>query len=339
MSDDFESAWEPGFEGDRRLVVAKLGFFQRSFPAPSHYIKRFYHRVLPIPVEDWALDVSDRLLGPGCAVRSHLAIRFQPTLRFAETHLESGMDFGERIRQGYRQLLLDLVEQSLDSLPKTIWLSQDYADIEAYIETLVHELLAVKEIQSRCTCSISLIFSNEQDDAEMALAAMMDPDYQALISPLKNRRHQAHLQNEREQFERTSEEYRLRVEHEEKMTELLRLETEALQKRQEQEAQKVRAELAIRETQSREQYESDLRLRLEQIHQEAHLRQVQLEVELEEKNNRAAAMNDVEQHLHREIEFLTLERQRLLLEEEIQEVKLAKLKGWNTNTKARLIAE
>ncbi len=335
MSTRPDTIWEAGFEPDRRLVVAKLWGLQWAFPMPRNYVKRPYHQLIPIPIQDWELDMEQNFLGGWCQVKIHLSIRFQPTWRFAKSLLDNEAGSETTIRQDYRPLIEDRVMQTLESLPPDIWLSSTYADIEDYLEMQVQTLLAVKEIQSRCHCSFQFDFSRGEpapDNSEVAL----DLRYQTIVSQLKTRLHEARLCVQRESFARVEEESRLRIEHEQKMIDLLRLETEVLQQRQEEESRKIRTTMAIQETETRERYESDLRLRLEQIHQEANLRQVQLESELAEKNQRATAINDVEQHLHREIEFLTLERQRLLLEEEIQESKLAKLKGWTASIRPRL---
>jgi L-ribulose-5-phosphate 3-epimerase UlaE len=67
----------------------------------------------------------------------------------------------------------------------------------------------------------------------------------------------------------------------------------------------------------------------------ANLRKLEMEADVDEKNRRAQTMDDMDAHLRREIELLAMERQRLLLEEEIREVKVAKAKGWVINAKRR----
>jgi hypothetical protein len=51
------------------------------------------------------------------------------------------------------------------------------------------------------------------------------------------------------------------------------------------------------------------------------------------------ALDDVELHLRREIELLALERQRLGLEEEIHDVRVARAKGWVINARRRFAQE
>lgn len=337
MSTRPDTAWEAGFEADRRLVVARLWGLEWSFPMPRHYVKRFHHELISIPIEDWELDVEQRFPGGWCRVQTRLTIRFQPTCRLAKSFIDNHAEMGAMIRQQYRPLIEDRVVQTLESLPPDIWLSASYADIEDYLEMQVQTLLAVKDIQSRCHCSLQFDFNTEQPAPEHEAA--LDLRYQDIVSQLKTRLHEARLRAQREAFAQKEDEARLRIEHEQGMIALLKQETEVLQQRQEEESRKAKTTIAIEEVDVRERYESELRLRLEQIHQEALIRQAQLESELAEKNQRAVAMSDVEQHLHREIEFLTLERQRILLEEEIQESKLARLKGWSASTRPRLTAE
>jgi len=326
MSEPTRTVWDPGFEPERKLVVASLAGFRWCYPDRHSRIKRFAYRIIAIPVEDWILDIESWPLGAWCKVNTRLDIRFQPTHRFVEARLEDDRGVSDIVRETYHSFLRDQVERLLSGLPADIWLEADHADVETCIEDDIQEFLAVAGVQSRCRCRLRFTFEEEDLEPDHGMTANFR--HQAVIQTLRDRLHAARRQHQQTCFEQEIQATQLRIEQQKQLSALLRLETEALEQRKEAETRKTRAELALQEIAVREKYESDLRLRLDQIQQEAHLRQVQLDSELNEKNNRAAAMTDVEQYLHREIEFLTLERQRLLLEEEIQGVKLARLKGW-----------
>jgi len=329
MSRPNPMVWEPGFEPERKLVVVRLAGFQWCYPKAHPGVRWFHHRVIAIPVENWLLDIESWPLGAWCKVSTRLEIRFQPTHRFVEEHLEDNRRAGEIVRETCHGFLVDQVERLLSGLPADIWLETDHADIETCIEDDLQEFLILSGIQSRCRCRLRFTFQAEAPQADQAITA--HARHQAVIQTLQARLHTARLHHQQACFEQETEACQRRIEQQQQLSALLERETETLEQRKAVETRKARAEIALQEVATREKYESDLRLRLDQIQQEAHLGQVQLESERQEKHNRAAAMTDVEQYLHREIEFLTLERQRLLLEEEIQTVKRARLRGWTVS--------
>ncbi|MEY4194809.1 MAG: hypothetical protein RLZZ226_1177 [Pseudomonadota bacterium] len=324
MNSARDAVWEPGFEPERKLAVIRLGGLQWCFPASQSGMRRFYQRIIPVPVEDWTLDLRDWSPGSGCTVNARLDLRFQPTLAFVQGCLNQAQSAGDIIRHTYHTLLQDQVEQRLESLPPEIWLDDDLSDIETCIGQEIQEFMILSQIQSRCHCTLRFRFLDEVADPGHDTASR--PRHQAVIRTLRERLHQARLRHQQDIFEQQAEASRCRIEQQQKMTALLREETEALERHVEEEARKIRAGIALEEVATREKMAGELRLHLERIHQETQLRQTWFETDLAEKNSRAAAMNDVEQHLHREIEFLTLERQRLLLEEEIQQTRQARFK-------------
>lgn len=324
MNSARDAVWEPGFEPERKLAVIRLGGLQWCFPASQSGMRRFYQRIIPVPVEDWTLDLRDWSPGSGCTVNARLDLRFQPTLAFVQGCLDQAQSAGDIIRHTYHPLLQDQVEQRLESLPPEIWLDDDLSDIETCIGQEIQEFMILSRIQSRCRCTLRFRFLDEVADAGHDTASR--PRHQAVVRTLRERLHQARLRHQQDIFEQQAEASRCRIEQQQKMTALLREETEALERHVEEEARKIRAGIALEEVATREKMAGELRLHLERIHQETQLRQTWFETDLAEKNSRAAAMNDVEQHLHREIEFLTLERQRLLLEEEIQQTRQARFK-------------
>lgn len=142
-------------------------------------------------------------------------------------------------------------------------------------------------------------------------------------------------QAQREAYEQTLAEQRRKLEQEEELFALARRE-EALRKtRLEREIERLRSDLNTEEILQSEQRNSETRLREEQIRHTARLRELEMDADLNEKTRRAQSMDDMEDHIKREIELLAMERQRLLLEEEVREVKVAKAKGWVINAKKR----
>lgn len=331
-----EAQWEAGFEGDRRVVVAKLGPFLRVYPRPRNYAGRFYQRVYDLRIEDWLVPLEPLQLGGLCSVKARLSLRFQPTLKFAREHLDRIDDLGSYIRNSYQTLLQDAAEQELRTLEGAEQPDQETALIERRIESLAHELLAMRDIQSRARCAIDVVFASPDSLDEHAVHA--DPKFKGIYLELLKRRREAAEQVAREQYSQLLQDQRLKLEHEERMLELLKKEADLRRQKQAQETEVVRSGLSADELRYTEQIDSEVRLREERIRHEARLRQMELEADLAEKNLRAEALTDVEEHLRREIELLALERQRLMLEEEIHDVKVARAKGWVIGGKRRLSA-
>ena len=329
--DDFH--WEAGFEGDRRVVVARIGPFKRVFPRPRRYTQRFYHRVYELAIEDWRIPLDTPYLGPLCTLAAELSIRFQPTLRFVREHLDRVDQLGDYIRTSYLTLLQDAAEQELRALESTDWLDRGHTLLERRIETVAHELLAIRDIQSRARCRIEARYANPEQLEEHA--TNVDARYQGVVLELMRRRRDASERLAREHYERRVLEQQMKLEHEERMLDLLQREAELHRLKQEQETERTRREISADETRFSEQTESEIRLREERIRHEARLRQMELEADLRDKNLRAQGLTDVENHLRREIELLAMERQRLALEEEIHDAKVARARGWVISAKRR----
>ncbi|MDV3242005.1 MULTISPECIES: coiled-coil domain-containing protein [Methylocaldum] len=329
---DSNSHWEAGFEGDRRIVVSVLGPYRRVFPRPNRFIRRFYHRVYELKIEDWQIPLEPLRLGTLCTIEAELSIRFQPTIKYAHEHLDHIANLGAYIRANYLTLLQDAAEHELRQLEQTEF-EDNHVLMERRIENIANELLAMREIQCRTRCTIRTVFA-ELDNIE-EYAETVDAKHNGIYLELVRRRRQLNERLAREHYERETNERKLKLEHEERMLELIRREAELRKAQRDHETEHVRAELTTEETRAAEQYDSEVRLREARIHHETRLKQLELEADLAEKTRRAGALDDVENQLKREIELLALERQRLLLEEEIHDVKIAKAKGWVINAKRR----
>jgi len=324
--------WEAGFEGDRRVVVSVLGPYRRLFPRPKGFVRRFYHRVYELKIEDWQIPLESLRLGALCTIEAELSIRFQPTVKYARENLDRIADLGGYIRTHYRTLLQDAAEQELRQLEQAE-IEDNHARMERRIENAVNELLAMRDIQCRTRCTIRTVFADPEtlEDPAETIGSKHNGIYLELI----RRRRQLNERLAREHFEREANERRIKLEHEERMLELMRREVELRRAQRDHEAEHVRAELTAEETRAAEQYDSEVRLREARILHETRLKQMELDADLAEKARRAGALDNAEDQLKREIELLALERQRLLLEEEIRDVKIAKAKGWVINAKRR----
>jgi hypothetical protein len=197
----------------------------------------------------------------------------------------------------------------------------------------MNELLAIRNIQCRARCLIEPSFTeiDESDTEALAPWSRHKTIYLALLRRKREASQRIHL----ETTEQLAKEQRLRLEREAKLLELMRQENELLKARRAEEIAKIQAELTAEETRLAEQRHSEARLREEQIRHDARLREMEMDADFQEKDRRAQTMDDMENHLKREIELLAMERQRLLLEQEVREVKVARAKGWIINAKKR----
>lgn len=323
-----DDRWIAGFEGDRRIVVARLGPYLRVFPRPENFTRRFYHRVYTLPIVDWQLALEPPHLGPLCTASARLAIRFQATCRYASEHVEHLDDLAAYIKTQYQSLLQDAAESELKALQAGEWLEHGQDRLAQQIEDLVHEVLAIRNIQSRCRCSIDAHF--HEVDPAVIHADLCSTDLTRKRIALKTlRRHHEiteHLTRNRHEGER--QEQQLKLENQEKLLEFMRRETELLQLRQQEELTQVRHAILNDETRHSENIDSRLRQQQEQLRHEAELKRMGLAAALNEKAERATVLTEVQTHLEREIELLAMERQRIALEEEINTIKQSRVRGW-----------
>lgn len=329
-----DPTWEAGFEVGRSIVVSRFGPWLRVFPRPKRHTRRFWQQIHTLPIHEWEITLEPLRLGSFCRITAGLNILFQPTLRFAREHVEHLPRLDVHIRNSYEILLKDRAALKLRCVEKeTRWIEQGFAEIERLIAEDVNELLALRNIQCRSRCRIEARFENPDALEPEDLAPWSR--HRTVYLELLRRQRKVAEEVERAQSERILAEQRARLQREQELLELQRQE-EMLRKQQlEREIERLRAELAAEEIRVSEQRESEARQAEAQILHAARLRQLETEADIQEKTRRAAGLNDMENHLKREIELLALERQRLLLEEEVREVRIAKARGWVIHAKKR----
>ncbi|QSA98028.1 hypothetical protein [Methylococcus sp. EFPC2] len=326
--------WDAGFEAGRSIVLSRLGPYLRVYARPARYVPRFWHRVHELPVYDWTIDPEPLRLGAFCRIGARLQIRFQPTLGYARAHLEALSELDRQIRENHAALLHDLVEQEMRWMETDAgWLESGCAGTERAIEQGVHELLALRSIQSRCRCQIEAQFDTEA----LADAAATNPwsRHRTVYEALRRRSHAEEAELARERAEQALAEQRAKLKREEELLEI-KCHEEAIRRQQlQREIERLRAELEAEETKRNAERASEARQGEEQIRHMAQLRKLEMESDLQDRYRRAAGMDEMEEHLKREIELLAMERQRLMLEDEIREVRLAKARGWVINAEKR----
>ena len=329
-----EYVWEAGFESGRCLVVSRFGPILRSFPRPQRFRKRFWQHIHPLPIHDWHLPTEGLQLGDFCEISAQVHIRFQSTIQYARDHLDLLSELNVHIQSAHEPLLKDLVEENLYAMGNDPgWLESGHGRIERDIERAINERLAINNIQSRTRCRIATNFKELDETDEHGQFPWCR--HQAIYQALLQRQREIQAQRQQIDTDRLEQERRRALEEEEQLLTARLREDILRQARLAEEAERVRAELAHDERLQAEQRDSEARMREEQIRHTARIRDLELTTELEEKARRAQTMEDMEEHLKREIELLALERQRLLLEDEVREVKMSKARGWVINAKKR----
>ena len=333
---DEESRWIAGFEGDRRVVLSQWGPWKRLFARPRDYTRKFHHRVIDLRIEDWTLRLTPPTLGQLCTFSATLDIRFQPTLPFARQHLDHLDHLGNHIRSLFHPVIRDAAEEALRDLESGAWLELGHGRLERDIEDLVQELLALRDVQSRCRCRIDATFTEVDPDQLNADIASTDPARNLVALQLMKRQRESQERLARERHHHYLMEQKLRLEQQSEVLELMRRETDMIKAQESELTLKAREQLLAEESRQRERIESDVRLMRERIRLESEVKDLELQASLEEKHQRETSFPDVHGHLQREIELLAMERQRLALEDEIQKTKQTRAQGWFSNVRNSL---
>lgn len=334
MNDAFESDhWDPNFVGDHYVVLTRLGPFRKLFLKPRDFTPRFYHRLTELSIEDWSLPVPTREFGDALRVGVELSIRFQPTLAYVRGNPDSLDQIGHAIRMRYQRVLLDMAQEELRVLEDPFWLTEGCAAVERRVEILANEALACQDIRCRTRCVLTPEFE-PIDEAGLETLPPWSP-YRPLYQVLLQRQRDLAAETERQRREQELQAEAARLERERALLELEQRETALRKARHEHETERLKADLAAEEALQAEHRAAEARQKEEQVRHEQKLREMEIEAEIQLKARRTEAMDDADTRLRREIELLAMERQRLLMEEEIQDIKLAKAKGWVINASRR----
>lgn len=338
MADFFgdNERWVAGFEGDRRVILTQIGPWKRLFARPKDYVRKIHHRVYDLQIEDWTLHMTPPPLGQLCSFSTTLDIRFQPTVSFARQHMDHLEHLGSHIKSLFQPVIRDLAEEALKDLESGAWLEIGHSALEQEIEDSIQDLLAIRDIQSRCRCRIDANFE-EVDSAQLdADIASTDPARNLIALQMMKRQRESQERLARERHHHYLLDQRMRLEQQSEVLELMRRETEMIKAQEAELTLKAQEQLIAEEARQRARIESDVRLMRERLRLEAEVKQLELTASIEEKNQRELTFPDAHGHLQREIELLAMERQRLALEDEIQKTRQTRAQGWFSNVRNTL---
>ncbi|MGH8474514.1 MAG: hypothetical protein ACRER2_01870 [Methylococcales bacterium] len=306
--------WDPGFEGDRWIVMSRFGPFIKVYKKPVNYRKRFHHKVFHLPVRDWKIENSASHFTGFCTLTARLQIRFQPTIRYVLDHVEALPDVVGHIMTSYEGLVKDVMERELSLAEDGAWIDQGLDPIERSIENTVNESLAAQNIQCRTHCELDPEF----DESEHSIESMSGHfERQMAYLKLMRRNHDFETQRKQEIFRHTEQNERAALEHQRYLLDQFRRDEAVRQAKDKEESQRIFAQIQEEERRQAARRASEERRQIERIEFEKNLRELELKTKRNEQEMRLQATENSDDVLRREIELLILEKQRTNLEKEV----------------------
>lgn len=278
--------WDPVFDADRQLVHTKIGPYWKLFLRPEGFIKRFYHRVYPLPVENWSVIQQIKLYDGFCTIDITLDIRFQASLKYALGNIDILSGINEHIKSTYEDLLVNLIDKELLSLSDGSWVQKGVTDIEKRISLAVSEMLILQNIQSQTHCKLKPSFE-AFPDVQLAQES-------AYLYVLKKSFEFNDAKRE-ELFHQEQEIERKKLEHKQQQLDQLNRDAELDRLKQAQEALHKKQLLEEKEQQLLEQFEIERRLHAEKVKHDNSLKEITLEAELQEQQKHEARLRIAEQ--------------------------------------------
>lgn len=278
--------WDPIFDADRRLVYTKIGPYGKLFLRPEGFVKRFYHHIYPLPVENWRVTRQITLYDGFCTIDAALDIRFQATLKYALGNMDILSDINEHIKTAYEGLIINLIDKELLNLSDGAWVQKGVTDIEKRISLAVSEMLILQNVQSQTLCTLKPSFE-EFPDVQLARESVY-------LCVLKKSFEFNETKRE-ELFHQEQEIENQNLEHKQKQLDQLNRDAELERLKQAQDAANKKLLLEEKEKQLLEQFEIEKRLHTEQVRHENSLKEITLEAELQEQQKHEARLRIAEQ--------------------------------------------
>ncbi|OQK16684.1 hypothetical protein AU255_01905 [Methyloprofundus sedimenti] len=266
--------WEVVFDEGRQLVVSDFGPFQKLYLRPQKFIKRFYHTLYPLPVEDWQVCGQIQLYDEFCTIDTQLDIRFQATIEYAQRQMENLPEINEHIKHTYLKSVSDQVSKHLLNLQNDEWVRSGLGDIENAIAITVSEMLMLENIEAQARCSIQATFIEFPDvqlGKEAVYLSVLKKNYE-VSEEQRTERYRQELQAQQQQ--RT---------HQQKQLEQMQQDAELERQKQAQDAEYQRQLLLDQELLQREQFVIESRLHTDKIQHDNYLNDITVDVQLQAK--------------------------------------------------------
>lgn len=307
-SSGLNAVWDPGFDGDRQVILVKLGPYQKLFQRPALFTRRFYHRVYRLPIEDWQIHSKTQLYGGFCTLDTLLAIRFQATVKYATLHSDILPEINQHIKSSVEIVIKDAIDQELELLDDGSWIETGLPDVEKRIQTRINEALIMQHIQCRTACEMHPTFIDIKQRPSLDDPFTREDIYLKILK--KNQEFQERQNHV--QFQQQQKLEQQRLEQQRKLIEQRRQEEELKRAEQASNAEAARLQLEERERQLSEQLDIEQRLHREQVKHQALLKELEQEASREAEQRQQAKQQEVEQQLLEQ----KLKHQQLLKDKE-----------------------
>jgi len=307
-TDTGQEFWDPGFDGERRIVVSSFGPYHRVFERPQHFIPRFFHTVYPLLIEEWHISHTVNLFGGFCAMNVALQLTFQPTFKYAKRNIDALSHLNQQIKTGNENLLKDLANAELLKLNDGDWVKTGLTAMERQIENLINETMTLKHIQCRAICSLKPVFEELSEHKELDGRFTRAPIYISVLQ--KN--FEFREKQRQELFRQEEELERQRLAHKQKQLENINQETELQRHKQALETEAAKQLLADQEQQRLEQYAIEARLYAEKVNHQTQLKEIEQAAEVQYEKEQQILKQQVEL----ELQAQQFEHERLLKNQE-----------------------
>jgi hypothetical protein len=298
--------WDPGFDAERSVVVSKLGPYHKLFERPQSFIPRFFHRVFPLPIDDWLLATKTRLYGGFCTMTADLQIHFQPTLKYVERNMDALPEVNRQIKTSYESVIRDILNAELSHLKDGKWVQTGLTEMERQIESVINEALILKHIQCRAICALTPVFEELTNDEKLDGRFTQESIYLNIMQ--KN--FEFREKQSQELFRQEEELESQRLEHRQKLLETINQEDKIGRQKQALEAEIIKRRLEEQEAQRIEQQAIETRLHVEKTNHETHLKEIDLAAEIQYQKEQLIR----QQQLELQNRAQQLEHDRLLKE-------------------------
>ncbi|MDD5580647.1 MAG: hypothetical protein PHY16_15375 [Methylobacter sp.] len=302
LTDSRQDIWDPGFDGERRVVLSKLGPYRRLFPYPQKFIRRFFHSVYELPIEEWHLSFKIVLYGGFCTILAELNIHFQATFNYVQRNWGALSEINGHIKLNYTRLIKNIVEAELRNLKDGNWVQTGLTDVERGIETIINETLILKHIQCRTICTLNPVFEELSENSRLDSRFTRESIY---LNVLQKNFEFREKQNQ-ELFRQEEELGLQRLKH-------LNQENEIQRHQQALAAENTKRLLENQQQQLIAQYAVEKRLYAEKIKHEKNLKAIEQDAEIQYNKDQQPKQQQIELDMH----IRQLEHEAILKEREL----------------------
>lgn len=285
------TTWDPGFDSERLIIVAKLWNYQKVFLRPDNYRKRFFHTLYPINICEWNIQTQTKLYDGFCTIDAELNIRYQASLKYVQAHVEILPQLNEHIKNNYEGIVRDAIDKELLDLTDGAWIETGLTATERQIETSVNEALMVKNVQCRTLCTLKPSFEEYPDEEKLDGRFVQEPVYLKVLNKHFQFREKqiAEKRRQEEQLEADN------LQHERDKIDLIKKEEEIKRDKLAERAKGIKSQLQQQEQQLDEQHKIEARLhevalthsnRLKEMDQQAKNEQLEKQLENEQMMER-----------------------------------------------------